>query len=143
MTTNQDDFQRVTIRIPPELHVKIRRAANQCERSVNAEIITRLEASIQNDETQLALKQGDPYAAMVHTAKDLQRMAEIILGATVSAAHQVEQLRSEPTLPSRKAALSVISEDERALIDSFNQLPLERRDAFFDTLRSLCAALAD
>lgn len=43
----QDDFIRVTVRIPPALHEKLRGVA--LSKSINAEIIDRLEASFVSD----------------------------------------------------------------------------------------------
>jgi len=45
----QDDYSRITLRLPPELHEKVRKAAG--ERSLNAEIITRLERTFEEDDT--------------------------------------------------------------------------------------------
>lgn len=48
----QDDWHRITLRIPSELHEKLKEAATLS--SVNAEIITRLEASFRS-EAEIAL----------------------------------------------------------------------------------------
>jgi tetrahydromethanopterin S-methyltransferase subunit G len=45
----QDDYSRITLRLPPDLHEKVRVAAG--DRSLNAEIIARLERSFDEDDT--------------------------------------------------------------------------------------------
>jgi hypothetical protein len=44
----QDDYFRTQIRIPPELHAKLKAAQKDSKRSFNAEIITRLEATFEH-----------------------------------------------------------------------------------------------
>ncbi len=43
----QDDYQRITVRLPPDIHEKLTQAANSSAKSVNAEIVSRLEASFE------------------------------------------------------------------------------------------------
>lgn len=42
---SQDDYIRTALRVPPELHSALHKAADESERSFNAEIIERLKAS--------------------------------------------------------------------------------------------------
>lgn len=42
---SQDDYIRTALRVPPELHAALHKAADESERSFNAEIIERLKAS--------------------------------------------------------------------------------------------------
>lgn len=45
----QDDYARYTIRVPAHLYASIEKAAQETERSVNAEIIQRLELAMSED----------------------------------------------------------------------------------------------
>lgn len=45
MTEDEDRYQRVNLRLPKGLHAKLQSDADQKSRSMNAEIVTRLEAS--------------------------------------------------------------------------------------------------
>lgn len=44
---NQDDYLKTALRLPRDLHAKIHEAAQQAERSMNAEIVARLAASFE------------------------------------------------------------------------------------------------
>jgi hypothetical protein len=46
----QTDFVRTALRVPPELHAKLHQAAEESERTFNAEILERLARSFDEDE---------------------------------------------------------------------------------------------
>lgn len=48
---DQDRYTRITLRIPRDLHVKLAAEAEKLTRSMNAEIINRLELSFISDPT--------------------------------------------------------------------------------------------
>lgn len=48
----QTDFVKTALRLPPDLHAEIHRAAEQAERSYNAEIVHRLRESLKQQEDQ-------------------------------------------------------------------------------------------
>jgi hypothetical protein len=52
-TQPQDDFQKTALRLPRDLHEKVVSAANASGRSMNAEIIARLQASFSPSENAL------------------------------------------------------------------------------------------
>lgn len=49
----QDDFIRTALRVPPDLHRQIHEAAEKANRTFNAEIVARLQASFENPPSQL------------------------------------------------------------------------------------------
>lgn len=49
---NQSDFVKTALRLPPDVHAKIHEAASATGRSYNAEIVARLQASFQTDESE-------------------------------------------------------------------------------------------
>jgi predicted DNA-binding protein len=52
--TNQDDFIKTALRLPRELHARVQEAATAAGRSMNAEIVARLEASFDVSEDLVA-----------------------------------------------------------------------------------------
>lgn len=46
----EDDYTRITLRIPKELHAKLSADAKSSSKSMNAEIIARLNTSFQDDD---------------------------------------------------------------------------------------------
>lgn len=56
---DEDNLTRITFRMPRELHAKVAEAAQASNRSMNAEIVARLEQSLATlDEDQLASYRG-------------------------------------------------------------------------------------
>lgn len=66
----QDDWHRITLRIPSELHAKIVEAAKLS--SVNSEIITRLEESFKETETGGGQVLASSTASLVETLNQLR-----------------------------------------------------------------------
>lgn len=52
---NQDDYIRITLRIPKDLHGRLSELAEETSKSMNAEIIGRLEASVLAESLDVAL----------------------------------------------------------------------------------------
>jgi hypothetical protein len=55
----QDDYIRITLRIPAALHVRLLETCERTNRSMNAEIITRLERSLDDQDALVAIEQED------------------------------------------------------------------------------------
>lgn len=47
---NDDNYTRITFRMPRDLHAKLQKSADTTSKSMNAEIIARLEASFDDEE---------------------------------------------------------------------------------------------
>lgn len=71
---NQADFDRLTIRIPPDLLTKIKGVSAKNERSVNAEIIRRLADSIVLDNCEMGINKD----SVVKTAEQISILANKI-----------------------------------------------------------------
>lgn len=77
MATNkpQDEYKKTALRLPPELHERLHAAAAESGRSYNAEIVDRLEASLDPQNNPAALQQkmlemeGDAAIAVLQASK--------------------------------------------------------------------------
>lgn len=59
----QDDYTRITLRIPKDLHARLAQAAEETSKSMNAEIIARLEETFDIEEAlDEVVKGGAPFA---------------------------------------------------------------------------------
>jgi len=143
---NQEDYQRVTIRIPPELHADLRRVSDASERSINAEIIKRLTDSIAEDDRKAVLQHGDPYMMIARTAQDITEMAQAILSANVVAATNADPdktaIKKTPGI-TRNEAMASISESERELLELYNDISITKRSAVMSSMLSLHDALTE
>lgn len=83
--TNQDDFIKTALRLPRELHAAIQESATASSRSMNAEIIARLERSF--DSEKLGLR-GDLLEAM-----SMQSMLICLLCSTIDQSRLTEHER--------------------------------------------------
>ncbi|UCV02319.1 Arc family DNA-binding protein [Dechloromonas denitrificans] len=73
--SNQDDFIKTALRLPRDLHAAVQNSAAKLNRSMNAEIIARLESSFQAEKLGL---RGDLLEAMA-----MQSMLICVLYATI------------------------------------------------------------
>lgn len=73
----QDDYARITLRIPAALHERINDACEKAKRSMNAEIIERLEKSFDDDfmpgmsRGELAMAGGKAFVTMMGAMLEL------------------------------------------------------------------------
>jgi predicted DNA-binding protein len=59
LTNPQDDYVRTAIRLPPELHSKVKAAAKIAGHTMNAELIARIAAADNQASHKLLLKQNE------------------------------------------------------------------------------------
>jgi|GEM_PF-3220172 len=79
----QDDYIRTALRVPPELHTKIHESARENNRTFNAEIVARLEASFSS--------QTEPGGALTALAMRLaQAENELALSKMESQLHLLD-----------------------------------------------------
>lgn len=82
MKDDQDDrFQRITLRIPKELHSRLMREASFWTRSMNAEIISRLEQSIIRDDNPASDELKDQHALIIQEHTKLRDRLKYVLDA--------------------------------------------------------------
>ena len=92
----EDDYTRITLRIPKELHQKLTEAAKSSSKSMNAEIVARLDNSFDSPSSDL----------LIHT---MARMDFMLADAeTESIQHR---LRVNELVLALKMAISLIPED--------------------------------
>ena len=125
----QDDYIRTALRVPPELHAKIHVAAKENNRTFNAEIVARLEASFRSD------AESDRQAASTSFAKP-------IAIDTFS-----EQMRLEIAIASLDSQARIAFNKLKKVQSSIDQIEAKlakaEADANSDTARSLSSRLQD
>lgn len=88
----QDDYQRITVRIPPELHAQLTDAARDTSKSVNAEIVGRLEASFQP----MAIARREETEELIDKAID--KAAEVMMRVMEKRGWTPPPLEAKPTV---------------------------------------------
>lgn len=83
---NDDRYQRVNLRIPKDLHIKLMAAAGRRSRSMNAEIVARLEVSFESVEDRLAALEEEVF--------DPKLTLEEVRGSIRLIEKDIENLRS-------------------------------------------------
>lgn len=81
----QDNYIRTALRVPPELHAKLHEAAKAANRTFNAEIVERLEASFSGQ-----LPTRDSIVTRLNVMLDLYNAGRV--GKRLSASHLAEKL---------------------------------------------------
>jgi hypothetical protein len=71
---NQDDFIRTALRVPPSLHKQLHDAAKTANRTFNAEIVDRLQASFQPP-AGVSQGQGEAWEGLASQLMQAQRTA--------------------------------------------------------------------
>lgn len=75
----EDRYTRITLRIPKELHSRLAQSADETSKSMNAEIIARLESTISTEEALTHMSSGVPLSEVGQMLIDLaQENAEAI-----------------------------------------------------------------
>ena len=91
----QDHYVKTALRLPPELHAQLHDATEASGRSLNAEIVARLEASFgQEDVTQTAKMLSVRFGAEMN--EQFRRFEEMLNVAAV----RFQDLKLGPPLPS-------------------------------------------
>ncbi|MGX5708273.1 Arc family DNA-binding protein [Brucella lupini] len=134
----QDDYMRYTIRVPSGVYQHIQDAAESAGRSVNAEIIERLENSIQKDESLVEVTEK-----AVETLERMNEEARLDLAQLKAMASQIKMMRylldqvaiNKNNLPKELIAIIEILAEvgERQIadfdVDRFQEIFDESRDA--------------
>lgn len=75
----QDDYTRITLRLPAEIHTRLNTSCERTKRSMNAEIITRLERSLSDQEELEATEKTDD-------GEGLEELMDKIIGTIANVA---------------------------------------------------------
>ncbi|MEJ1409104.1 MAG: Arc family DNA-binding protein [Candidatus Sedimenticola sp. (ex Thyasira tokunagai)] len=98
----QDDFIRTQIRFPPEVHEALVKAAEVYGRSLNAEIIHRLEQSLAVDEQAKAYMEGDPLKGIVKTCDLMAGNVTSIVALAMKAGIESGKIKVKDDAPEKK-----------------------------------------
>lgn len=95
----KDDVYRSQFRLPYDLYEQLKAAADSNKKSVNAELVARLQASFADEPRRQPLSE---YAAAMHTLtalyqETLERIAELKNSATNSEMDKIELMHEEAT----------------------------------------------
>lgn len=74
----QDDYVRITTRIPPDLHTALVKLAQKTERSLNGELVARLQVAVALAEEELNQPIIEQTNARYQVADPLPELFEII-----------------------------------------------------------------
>lgn len=87
---DDDRYTQITLRIPKALHAKLRETSGARSRSMNAEIIARLELSFESLEERVAALEAEAFTEdggienLRHAVSRLEREVEELTGHVVS-----------------------------------------------------------
>lgn len=115
--SNQDNYIRQTIRIPPELCDLLKTLASKSERSLNAEIIHRLSESINPEKKHLT-------TGSLPIEEAANKIMELASGLLYSS--QSKQLISKDI---EASFLSLINSSDEELLIAFNKLDSSEKNA--------------
>ena len=68
---NQNDYERLTIRIPPDLLTRLKKLSTLNERSVNSEVIHLLTKSVMVDDAENNIEKS----SILRTAKEISKLS--------------------------------------------------------------------
>jgi hypothetical protein len=108
---DDDNYTRITFRMPKQLHAKLQEAATTTSKSMNAEIIARLDSSF------TTVDQAPPASALAHLDRSLAQA-------------QFENGQLEFQLSVYSKALMAAASVVRKLADPSNKRALELADAY-------------
>lgn len=127
----QDDYIRTALRVPPDLHAQLHEAAKVNNRTFNAEIVARLQASFDPLSTTLdVIHQKGMQEAIV---KALETFVLPTVRAEIEATR--EQLAAMPNVPGRmKVVIDRVDGPSEVgyLVDEDGQLTFRRADQVED-----------
>lgn len=134
-------LDKFMVRFPPGIRDEIAQAAEENNRSMNAEVVARLERSLDVDRRLRGIAEEDPVRVIVATAEGMteaiQKIQKLAL-STASRLSEVEMGRgviSGPEL-SYETAMETIPPEERELLQLAKRLTPKQRDNLLELLRS-------
>lgn len=134
---------QINIKIPAELKSRLEQAAKQNSRSMNAEIVHRLEASLKAARVAEQARDQDPLAAAYFAADTIELYAKVIRSALIRGKLKSGELpplqdgddaltNFEPQalkIENGPAPEQILSPFERELIDQLRDMTPEMREA--------------
>lgn len=130
----EDRYTRITLRIPKDLHQVLSEAADRTSKSLNAEIIGRLQASVPDDTESKVLAllpersslRGDLLSAIaqLHTLRNERGILELRVYLSARTKTPMHDLRST------SARLEVLRHEIALCEQSIEQLKLEAIEAY-------------
>lgn len=105
----QDNFVRTALRLPPELHKRVHEAAAACERTFNAELIARIEASF---------RLSDENEALTDQITEGKRHARVMAPAFATLLEQERKRDGKKTSPLKSAFLDAIEASTHSMAKS-------------------------
>jgi len=134
-------LNKFMVRFPPGMRDEIAQAAEENNRSMNAEVVARLERSLDVDRRLRGIAEEDPVRVIVATAEGMteaiQKIQKLAL-STASRLSEVEMGRSVISGPelSYETAMETIPPEERELLQLAKRLTPKQRDNLLELLRS-------
>jgi|GEM_PF-2958248 len=126
---------QINLYVPPDFKREIQQLAKAHQRSVTAEIISRLQASINADEFSRGAESGDPYAAALAASETIRTATKVLDKALLKIG--VEEGRVQIGEETETYQISPVNDDEMELLQRMRQASPELRKAVFDLLTAL------
>lgn len=132
------DKGKFALRMPAQLREEIAEAARASGRSINAEVVLRLEQSLSTERKAKALQGNDPLLAAFHAVEGIGKFCSVIMAAVVEAkvksgeitvenGHRVEQ-------PTAEYLTSMLDDNEHELLERYRRMPEMQRSALLALL---------
>ena len=112
-------LDKFMVRFPPGMRDEVARAAQENNRSMNAEVVARLARSLDVDRRLREISKGDPIRTIVATTEDMTEAIQAIQKLALSTAGRLGE---------RDLGRDVISEREVSYDTAIQKIPTEERE---------------
>lgn len=128
--------------MPAEIRARIEAAAQRHGRSMNAEIVARLEHSLEEDRKRELSEDLDPFQVIVQATEGIGRMAALINKSLIPLGVETRRIQTEAAQAAESrgdygTALDLLPADERQVIEALRRLPAEARQSIERLLHML------
>jgi len=129
------DTNPTGVRMPDALKQALEKASKTTNRSLNAEIISRLQASINADEYALGAQSGDPYAAALTALETIRAGTRVLEKSLLKIG--VDEGRVQIGEETEGYQISPVNEEEQQLLQLLRRASPELKQAVFNLLAAI------
>lgn len=134
-------LDKFMVRFPAGMRDEVAQAAEENNRSMNAEVVARLDRSLDVDRRLREISKGDPIRTIVATTEDMTEAIQAIQKLALSTAGRLSEaeLRRDAvseTEVSYDTAIEQIPTEERELLQLAKRLTPKQRESLLELLRS-------
>ena len=134
-------LNKFMVRFPPGMRDEIAQAADENNRSMNAEVVARLDRSLDVDRGLRGIGKADPIRAIVATAEGMTEAIQAIQSLALSTAGRLSEAETGRDATggselSYETAMATIPPEERELLQLAMHLTPKQRESLLELLRS-------